>query len=933
SETWKVKITGNNHQKVEAELLASMYDLSLDNFVPHQWDSFNTLYPDVNGSVSNWSANQNFQTNHSKDIYHPKHQNYPNYNREYPSLKRFGLGQRHYRNLGRKNLALRKKIGFSQATPSASLEAVSDTRVESMKQKKSAGKNINEESSKIPSTSQAPVQIRKNFNETAFFYPQLRTDTKGNISFTFTSPEALTKWKLMLLAHTKDMEFAYSQKQITTQKPLMIQLSTPRFVRQGDQIIFSAKVSNLSKEQQKGNAMLSLQNTTTGAQLSIIKQENKKPFSVQPGTSTSVSWTIEIPKDYTGALTYTVKAVADNFSDGAKDILPVLSNKTEITTSLPFHFSGNGSHQIQWDVLSKLNTSDIQPEQITLEYTSNPIWYVVQALPFIDHNAREGATALFQEIYANSLSSYVATQIPHFKAVTQKWLQADTNALKSPLQKNQELKTVLLKQTPWVRNAQSETTQKALIANWYQTDDTKSRLKEAILSLEKLQLRNGGFSWFEDLPDSRLITQQILTGLGHLKTLQAWPSSISKDLKNIAKNAVPYLDNRMLERYKELKENDNMEDKKVSALDIQYLYMRSFFPNISISKETAPAYQYFYNKAKEQWVQKNSYTKAMLALTFHRKRDETLAQKVLTSLKETMIEGNYGGLHWKKEPKSYYWYQAPIATQAIAIEAFSALKANKDTINALRNWLLTQKQSHYWKTDQATANAVYALLLNGTQWSDAQPSVKIQIGDSSFVFGNGTYGLQYKKVHISKEGITPDMNDIQIDISQTTADQPSWGAAYFQYFANMNKVDNGGSELHIERQISKESNTDEGQVLEPISTNTTLKVGDKVQIRLIVKADRDMDFVHFKDIRASCMEPLQVLSGHQYQDGLSYYSTVNDAAVNYYFQQMSKGTYVFTYSVYITQSGNFTGGLSQIESLYAPEIRAHSEGMRLQVKK
>src|SRR5699024_325956 len=283
-------------------------------------------------------------------------------------------------------------IGFSQATPSASLEAVSDTRVESMKQKKSAGKNINEESSKIPSTSQAPVQIRKNFNETAFFYPQLRTDTKGNISFTFTSPEALTKWKLMLLAHTKDMEFAYSQKQITTQKPLMIQLNTPRFVRQGDQIIFSAKVSNLSKEQQKGNAMLSLQNTTTGAQLSIIKQENKKPFSVQPGTSTSVSWTIEIPKDYTGALTYTVKAVADNFSDGAKDILPVLSNKTEITTSLPFHFSGNGSHQIQWDVLSKLNTSDIQPEQITLEYTSNPIWYVVQALPFIDHNAREGAT-------------------------------------------------------------------------------------------------------------------------------------------------------------------------------------------------------------------------------------------------------------------------------------------------------------------------------------------------------------------------------------------------------------------------------------------------------------------------------------------------------------------------------------------------------------
>ncbi len=920
-ESWTLKITGPGQEKVNAELLAAMYDVSLDYFIPHEWSGFNELYTPHFGKVR-WEGEKTFSATSGRLLYQQKAKTYPEYKVIYPQLKDFGYHwDRRFGRLAGNALQDQALIGYASRQTkkeSASVPEAAEPAAPAPKQ----------------GEAQAPVQIRKDFSETAFFYPQLHTDDSGRVAFTFTAPEALTRWKLMLFAHTKDLKFAYSEKETVTRKPLMIQLNAPRFVRQGDRLVLSAKVSNLSGETQSGTATLHFKNTLTGKTIAVVQSDKQVPFRVEPGQQTALSWTITVPKDFTDALTYVVKAVSTDHSDGAQDVLPVLTNKARITASLPLRFSGNGIHQLHWDALADRyeKGTDIQPGSLTIEYTGNPIWYAVQALPFLDEDTRESANALFRKVYANSLSRYIALKVPHFKAIMQQWLTADTNALKSPLQKNQELKNVLLKETPWVEDAQAEAAQKSKTAHWYEDDQEQLRLKSAIVALQKLQMSNGGFSWFKGMPDSRYITQDIITGLGHLRHLQAWPRIASHNLRQVVGKAVPYLDARMKEDYNKLAKNDSLESD-IAPISIQYLYARSFFPEIALNDSVKKAYHYFYKKAGEQWAKQNTYTKAMLALTFHRKGNDAAAHAILSALKESMLSDKNNGLYWKQTRPRYYWYQAPISTQALCIEAFSALQAGRDTLNGLRTWLLSQKQTHFWETRKATADAVYALLMSGTNWADAQPQVNIRLGDTAIAFGGGNYGLQYEKVTIPGEAVRPEMTDLRITITGAADDQPSWGAAYLQYFANMNKVDEGkGSDLEIERQISLETHTSLGKRLTPVGPATSLEVGDKVQVRLIVKASRDMEFVHLKDVRASCMEPLQVLSGFNWNRGLGYYSTVSDAAVHFYFQHMPKGTYVFTYPVYITQEGHFTGGLSQIECLYAPEIRAHSEGIQLQVK-
>lgn len=946
-ETWRVKITGTNNEKVNAELLASMYDASLDYFTKHNWSGFGNVLPALNSHI-NWSGKDAFSQEDSHLISAPEKKSFPKYTVKYPRLRNFGYNWKRRSGIVIRGRASLNKsaitgsviVGYGKHAPapqSKKDEVASSVRIESKDLANIPTANIEGLLQGKAAGLQAdkPVQIRKNFRETAFFYPQLHTDDSGLVSFSFTAPEALTRWKLMLFAHTPDLKFAYAERETITQKPLMIRLNAPRFVRQGDDLMITAKVSNLTGETQSGHSLLTFKNTVTGKTIPLVHSDKEQNFSVAAHESKALTWHIIIPEDYTDALTYTIKAVSENHSDGAQDILPVLNNKTRITESLPLSFTGNGVHKLQWETLSKLQKekADIQPERITIEYTANPIWYAVQALPFMDYTATKSASAVFRSVYANSLSRYVALKIPHFKDIMQQWLTTDTNALKSALQKNRELKNILLNETPWVKTAQTEAAQKSKIAEWYTQDSTQLRLKAAITALKQMQMNNGGFNWFKGMRDSRFITQEIIAGIGHLKNLHAWPHIAHHDLQQIVNNAIPYLDDRMKEEYDNLMESKTKSKYHITPTDIQYLYLRSFFPDIPLSKKLQTAFDYFYNKAAKEWTNKNVYNKAMLALTFYRNKDNETANAILKSLKETAIQDKLLGMYWKQPYRPIYWYQAPVSTQAICLEAFSTLNTDTSTINALRKWLLNQKKTQFWGTGKATANAVYALLLNGTGWTTSKTRVNIQIGDTAFILGKGKLGLQYEKVSIPKEAIQPDMKNIHISISGAAKEQPSWGAAYLQYFANMNQVDqNKGSGLQIERQISLETNTPYGRQLSPVSKATSLKVGDRVQVRLIVTAKRNMDFVHLKDVRASCMEPRQVLSGYQWQGGMGYYSTVSDAAVHFYFRHLPKGTYVLTYPVYITQKGNFTGGLSQIECLYAPEIRAHSEGISLQIK-
>lgn len=929
-EEWRMKITGANGQKVAAELLASMYDASLDAFRPHSWQ-LPDIHPSIYERIS-WTGGNNFKVISSGNIFSAESVKIPGYEKVYPFLRWFGY-------------SIKDHVFFTAGDANGINPGLIRSRIQSATpafreqmalQKETVNQNVEDTAGNNQiNQSIQPVLSRKNFDETAFFLPQLHTDDSGNVTFSFTMPEALTRWKLMMFADTKELQFAYSEREVVTQKPLMIQANAPRFVRQGDELSFSAKISDLSKDDLQGNARLELTDAVTGASLNDLFQNKMitKPFAVNTGQSAVVKWNISVPEDYTGVLSYTVVAAAGSFSDGEQNALPVLTNKTLITESLPLNFRGNGTHHLNWDVLDDLNeSSSLQPLGFTIEYTGNPVWYAVQALPFLDEDKLQSADVLYNHFYANVLSGFIAKEIPHFRDVMKAWLTEDTNALKSPLQQNEDLKTVVLQETPWVQTAQNESAQKYRVASWFDRNDSQAKTQAAMMDLRKLQLSNGGFSWFKDMPDDCYITQHIMTGVGRLKQLKAWPAEEASALNQMVQRAIPYLDARMKEDYDRFK-RDQVKDPQISQMAIQYLYMRSFFQDLKMADSINQAYRFYQRLASQQWQDKSPYLEAMIALEQYRSGNEKVAKAILRSLSETAMMDPVKGMYWKNNQYGYQWWQAPVEAQAICIAAFNEINRDDKTVSALATWLLAQKETGYWATSRATADAVYAMLLAGKKWASASPEVTIRTGDHVFSMNseNSETGTQYKKEYIPGKKIPSQMSRVEIKIEKAAKDEPSWGALYFQYLENMNKVKNSSLPMQIERQISLEKMTPQGPELIPVDKNTLLKVGDKVRIRLVVKILENMDYVHLKDVRASCMEPLQTISGYHFQDGEGYYLTVTDAAVHYYFPKLNKGVYVFTYPVYITHTGDFTGGLSSIECLYAPAFRAHSEGVRVKI--
>ncbi len=811
---------------------------------------------------------------------------------------------------------------------------------------------------------QAEIQIRKNFNETAFFYPDLKTDAEGNISFSFTMPEAVTKWKMMTMAHTQDLQSVYGEKTLITQKPLMVQPNAPRFLREGDTMEFSAKIVNLTDKEIKGNSSLQLFDAVTDKPVDDLfkNASQNQNFTVPAGQSVAVKFPISIPLNFNSALSYRITAESttkDNngntFSDGEQAALPVLTNRILVTESLPLNVHNTNSKTFTFDKLlnSEKNSSTLSNESITVEYTSNPAWYAVQSLPYLMEYPYECAEQSFNRFYANTLASHVASSTPKLKAVFDKWAaiapapQA-AGALSPPeraggeasnLQKNEELKSALLQETPWVLQAKNEAEQKKNIGILFNMVRLAKEKDKTFKKLEEMQSPNGGFSWFKGGPDDRYITQYIITGIGHLHKLKAVSTEDYNQVKGIVDKALPYLDARLNDEYQDLiKYKRNLSENNLSNMAIQYLYMRSFFPETAISAKAKTAYTYYFGQAQKYWLQKNKYTQAMIALSMQRNGEEKIAKAIIASLKETSINSEEMGMYWKDFSQGgWYWYQAPIESQALIIEAFNDIDKNVSTINDLKTWLLKQKQTQNWRTTKATAEACYALLLNGSNWLAEEKKVTISLGTNTVMSSteNAEAGTGYFKKRIHGKNVTPEMGNIKINISGTDANSTStsWGAVYWQYFEDLDKITSAETPLKLVKKLFIETNSDKGPILTEVKDGAELHVGDKLKVRIELRSDRDMEYVHMKDMRASATEPVNVISTYKYQDGLGYYESTKDASTNFFFSQLTKGTYVFEYPLFVTHAGNFSNGITTIQCMYAPEFSSHSEGVRIKVGK
>ena len=967
-EKWKVKITGNKKEKVAAEMLASMYDASLDQFYPHNW-----YKPHIWPTFSNnkhWSGNQNFSAaqsdNEDRTWKDDKH-----FAKSYDDLLSSFVFSPYYRNraaplwwlnpldyvysevrnprlmrLSKEGKRGEEMLSMSQTAPSAEGNVASfrgnkfqhDMNPDARWNADGVSDQFDNEPIQKPSDQ---VQIRKNFNETAFFFPDLKTNENGDIEFSFTIPEALTKWKFQALAHTKDLALVYSSKEIITQKQLMVQPNPPRFLREGDKMEFTTKIVNLTEKEITGQAELQLFDAATNESVSgwFNNMYPNQYFTVAAGQSEAVTFPLQVPFQFDKALIWRIVAKAGNISDGEEAAMPVLTNRMLVTETLPINMRGVQSKNFRFEkLLTSDNSETLQHQSLTVEYTSNPAWYAVQALPYLMEYPYECAEQIWNRYYANALASRIANSSPRIKQIFESWNTKDTAALLSNLQKNQELKAVLLEETPWVLQAKTEAHQKKNIALLFDLMRMSGELKSSYEKLKQLQSPNGGFVWFKGGPDNRYMTQYIVTGIGHLKKLGV---DIER-LQPILNIAIPYLDLQIKKDYDELKKNKTTLDNYTpNYYEIQYLYMRSFFTSQKIPSASETAYNFFRRRAQQTWTKQIKYMEGMIALTLHRTGDTKTPSAILRSLKETSINNEELGMYWKENNAGWFWHQAPIETQALLIEAFSEITEDAKTVGDLKTWLLKNKQTNNWKTTKATAEACYALLLQGTDLLINESIVEIKLGNDitlNSIEEKKEAGTGYFKKTITGPSITSNMGNINLTIQQVN-NQPntptSWGGVYWQYFEDLDKIiPPGGTSipLKLDKKLFVEKNTDRGPVLRSINEGDAVKVGDKIKVRVELRVDRDMEYVHMKDMRASCLEPVNVLSGYKWQGGLGYYETTKDASTNFFFDYLRKGTYVFEYALFVTHTGNFSNGITSIQCMYAPEFSSHSDGIRINVE-
>jgi hypothetical protein len=740
---------------------------------------------------------------------------------------------------------------------------------------------------------------------------------------------------------------------IIAEKKLMVQPNPPRFLRAGDHIEFPVKIVNVTDSELTGQVQLQLFDPETNQPVDgwFSNRQANQYFTAEPMQSTIIVFPLDVPYEYNRLLDYRIDAKAavagekksgeSSFTDGKEAMLPVLSNRMLVTESLPLNMPQGGTRDFHFDNLLKNgNDESISEQAFKIEFTTNPAWFALQSLPYLMEFPYECAEQVFNRFYANALGMIIinnSARIREFISLQKK----DSSGLVSNLYRNPELKSVLIEETPWVMEAKNEEQQIQNLTGFLDLSRMNEELASMLNKLESLQTATGAFPWFKGEPDDRFITQYIMTGIGHLRKLGGISPEFVQRINMIVAKSMAWLDKKMLEDYTtELRKTSGTRaDIPISPIQIQWLYMRSFFPELALSVQSAVVSEFFSKKAAFGRVRQNKMLLAMLSIWMIRTGKINQAKQILASIKENAIHNGELGIYWKDFQPGFNWFQSAPETISVLIEAFSEISQDNQSINELMTWLLRQKQTNHWSTTKATADACYALLLQGGKWLNTDPSLRIQIGNKELAIpASRTPGLGYFSSSIFPPYIKPEMGNIRVTLSPPAGEKklnPAWGAAYWQYFDEADRIKTGNDKkgpLILKKNIFLKKSTDQGSQLVPITENLAMKPGDTITVRLELRSDRDVDYVQLKDLRASCMEPVKVISGFKWRDGLGYYEATGDASTNFFFSNLPKGVHVIVYDILITGVGSFTCGIATLQSMYAPEFTARSQSTKINTK-
>lgn len=891
SETWKLRVVDATGKPVTAELLAMMYDASLDKIVPNHF-YFRPIYLNP-GTPYAWICPFRYNFNNriilSDHIF--RRPSYPVTPLSFSELQTYVSSHSHYR-------FSTKALGNTYMTGSAKLVA-SDFAEAALDEAGSSGMPTPE------------INYRENFQETAFFYPQLQTDPEGYVDISFTIPDATTQWKFTALATTPALLFGQLSETIVTSKPLMVRPNLPRFLRTGDQTELQVTVSNLSDTLQQGKVNFEFFDP---ANQKVFMQQNQT-FRTHPQGSQTLTFQFTVPADI-DLLGFRVSAQSGHFSDGEQHLLPVLPTETLITQTLPIYTNQTGKHTF---TLKQPNTT-ITPYRLTFELTENPIWYAVLAIPSIQQPQNENITDLSGAYYVNSITQRIIHANPHIAGVIRSWhLSADDPTLLSKLEQNQELKSILLEASPWVMQAQSETECIQSLVQLFDQNRLDYQQKSILQKLAALQNPTGGWSWFKGMYPSRFMTANVLAIMARANL--TGQRAFNEQEKEMQIKALRYLDN-------EIRKDFETTPQRIGYEQILYLYVRSLYRDIPLG-DALKAHKYFIALAQKQWSDFTLYEKALTAVTLNRYGFKQEAQNILKSLRQYAVTNNEQGMYWPNNRRQIYRNSA-IQTHVALMEAFYELEGNTPETELMKQWLLRQKQTQNWGNVPSTVDAIYALLLTGKDRLNQSEKVTVELGKQTLPVSTTANPLGYLKYTYTASEIQPDM--LNADITKTT-DSPSWGGLYLQYFEKFDQVQQQKGILSVTKKLFIEKIGSDGkQELLPLGKEK-LKTGDKVITRLTLSLKQDMDFLYLKDFRAACFEPIGQLSGNQWKFGTVYYEESKDAVTNFFFNSLAKGTYVLEYPVWVNQAGTYQDGIATFQSMYAPEYTAYSEAGKITVTK
>ena len=914
-EEWKLTVLYPDGRPAEAEMLATMYDASLDKiYSAHKLDfgvDFHCVVP-----LTYWN------TSYMRNAY--LYVDFP--------LKRFRAVPLEYSELiipstGRMEAVV---VGYGGGSPRATLtgalkirgrsaanavmnqEAVTDMVLQEEMVETSAQEKAEMGSSEELAET-GDIQIRENFAETAFFYPQLRTNETGEVSISFVLPESLTRWKFMGLAHTQNVDYGKIEATATASKEFMLQPNMPRFVRVGDKANIAASLMNLSDKGVKGTVRMELFNPETEK----VFYSQKQKFDMKGGETGHVNFAFEVSDKY-AVMACRMVADGDTFSDGEQRYIPVLTDKQWVTETVPLNVNGEGVHTFSLENLFNKHSKTASEQRLTVEFTAHPAWYAVQALPVVANPQNEDALSWATAYYAHSLAACIVKENPRIKQVFDSWkAQGGTKeTFMSNLQKNQELKNILLAETPWLTEATNEAEQKQRIATLFDLNTMNSGLAVSVEKLRELQNGDGAWSWYKGMQGSRYVTTQVMEMLVRLNALT--PQDADSRMQPMIQKGFEYLGKQAAEEYKSMKEAEKKGAVGIRPSEqvLRYLYICALDGKAPVDEKVN---RYFIDKLSGEGKELTIYGKALGAIILQQAGKVAEAKLFMQSLMEYSVVTDEMGRYFDTPKARYSWFSYKIPTEVAAMEAIQRITKDTKAIDEMKRWLLKQKQTQTWETPIATADAVYVLMATGTSDLLANTGgVEITLGkevirtpaDEAIGYIKKTMSgdvMNIKKIRVDKEGAGM-----------------GWGAVYAQYLESIDQISGQGNGLSVSRQLYKGD--------EALNESAPLKVGDKITVRLTVKADRDMDFVQIKDDRAACMEPLQAVSGFRWSNGLGYYQATKDASTQFFIDQMRKGTYVIEYQVYVNRTGEYQAGIATVQSAYAPEFGGHTGGYRVMVE-